>query len=132
MTYEHKHETEPTAPADEIEIDLQVLRHLRTYNDLKPLLGESLDGRSSRDDDSASAEQALKADQALKNVTQKLEAEIDTSEQIASDWTEALSPLLHGDDPEMIKGIFKDFNSWAAEKRRKDRIPDLKVQTPEP
>lgn len=97
MTYEERKDHEPV---DEIEEDLRVLFHVQAFGDTDPRPGDP------------SEEELTQNEAALKQVEHDATAEISTSQAIAKEWTSALGPLLHGDDPEVIQAMFKQFHSW--------------------
>jgi hypothetical protein len=78
---------------DEIDEDAKVLQALQVYTD------------------TISCEPPVEA--RLREVERELQVEIRVSEEVATEWTQALSPILHGDDPAAMKGVFQQFADWA-------------------
>jgi len=90
---------------DEIDEDAKILQALQVYSD------------------TISCEPAAEA--TLREVERGLEAEIKVSEEVATEWTQVLAPILHGDDPQAIKGVFQQFADWAHNRKAgvaKDRV----------
>jgi hypothetical protein len=102
----NKEEVSPTADgikgetADEIDEDRQILRALQAYTDTNTREPPTTDG-------------------ALRDIEQRLDEEVRISEAVATEWTETLSPILHGDEPQAVKGVFQQFESWASNRRKR-------------
>jgi hypothetical protein len=102
-------ENNETEAVDEIDEDAKILRALQMYTD------------------TVSCEPPAEA--ALREVERGLEAEIKISEEVATEWTQALTPILHGDDAQAIKGVFQQFSDWAHKREKGVTGSQNKVNT---
>lgn len=104
---------------DQLETDLEIVRRLQALNDTDT---EILLEEDDAVDTTPQVGDLDRTETALKQLEAQFVSEIQTSAEIATGFTEALSPLLHGDDPKAIKDGFAQFVAWR-EKQKAKRSP---------